>query len=223
MSRLIFITIFLFLIQSGCSYSIIDKDIVPPPFLYFEDFELFVHIDQVNLLLDEDGNPVSTEILQDDSLGTVHTFDLFPVIVSAPVYQESDGLWHMQIWLSSGKSIEDPGFTIPIVLGYADTVIEYDLLPSYLFEFKSGNTDTIGNIVGDLNPGDQIFIHVIGEHSFTPEDMAAIAELGFDYPQLVEGNEDTNMAILEALIRGEEPPGGEIRGVGLIYRGVPSE
>jgi hypothetical protein len=191
--------------------------------LYFEHFELYVHPDQVNLLLSEDGTPVSTEIVQDESLGTVHTFDLFPVIVSEPVFKDSDRLWHMQVWLSSGDSIEDPGYTVPIVLGYDDTVVEYDLLPGYLFEFKSGNTENIGNIVVELEPGDQIFIHVIGEHSFTSQDIAAIVELGFDYPQLVEGYEETNMSILEALSRGESPPGGEIRGVGLIYRGIPAE
>lgn len=91
------------------------------------------------------------------------------------------------------------------------------------FAYKSGNTETIGNIVSDLRVGDQIFVHVIGEHSFTDEDMAAIAELGFDYPQLVEGHEAENMAILNALAAGNQPPPGEIRGIGLIYRGVSSE
>ncbi len=165
-------------------------------------------------------NPVSTKIIQDESLGTVHTFDLLPIIVFSPTRSETDGLWRLNAWVSSGNSVTEPGYLVSIVLGYDDTVVEYDLLPGYLFEFKSGNTDTIGNIVADLDVGDQIFVHVIGEHDFTDEDIAAIEALGFDYPQLVAGHEEQNMAILNALAHGDPPPSGEIRGVGLIYRGI---
>lgn len=149
----------------------------------------------------------------------MHTFDIQPVIVLPP-FRGKDGLWRMNAWVSSGHSIQDSGSIVNFVLGYDDTVIEYDLLPNFVFEFKSGNTETIENIVSDLKVGDQIFVHVIGEHSFSEDDMAAISAIGFDYPQLVAGYEEENMAILNALANGDQPPSGEIRGVGLIYRGT---
>lgn len=189
----------------------------------WENYQLYVDVDEINLIVDEQGSPISTKIIEDESLGTVHTFDLLPIIVSPPVRNDADGLWRLQVWISSSASVEDNGYTVPIILGYDNTVIEYDLLPNFVFEYKSGNTESIANIVSELQPGDQIFVHIIGEHSFTNEDMAVLDELGFDYAQLVEGHEEENVAILGALVRGDQPPGGPIRGVGLIYRGFPAE
>ncbi len=194
-----------------------------PAFIQAENNQLFIDTNQVSLFVDETGRPISTKITQDQSLGTVHTFDLLPIIVFPPTRSVTDGLWRLNAWVSSGNSVKEPGHLVTIVLGYDDTVIEYDLLPGYLFEFKSGNTEMIANIVSDLKVGDQIFVHVIGEHDFTAEDMAAIEAIGFDYPQLVAGHEEENMAILNALAHGDQPPSGQIRGVGLIYRGTPNE
>ena len=213
----------LFLIVSACSFPQTGGSSAFPPFIFEENNQLYIKADQVSLLVDEKGTPVSTKITDDESLGTVHTFDLLPIIVFPPTRSDLDGLWRLNAWVSSGNSVQGPGYLVTILLGYDDTVIEYDLLPGYLFEYKSGNTETISNIVADLKVGDQIFVHVIGEHEFTDEDMAAITALGFDYPQLVAGHEEENMAILNALASGDQPPSGEIRGVGLIYRGVADE
>jgi len=212
-----------FLFLTSCSFPFWDGNAALPPFVVEDNNQLFIDVDQVALLVDEQGIPTSTRITEDESLGTVHTFDLLAVIVFPPTRSELDGLWRLDAWVSSGNSVNDPGNLVTIVLGYDDTAIEYDLLPGYLFEYKSGNTETIGNIIPDLKAGDQVFVHVIGEHEFTGEDMAAIAALGFDYPQLVKGHEEENMAILNALANGGQPPAGEIRGVGLIYRGVTDE
>jgi hypothetical protein len=208
------------LILTSCSFPLAGGNSSLPPFVHEENNQLFIDPEQVSFLVDKQGNPISTRITQDESLGTVHTFDLLPIIVFAPTRSNLDGLWRVSAWLSSGRSVQENGHLVTIVLGYDDTVIEYDLMPNYVFEFKSGITDTIGNIVDDLKVGDQIFVHVVGEHSFKPEDMSAISNLGFDYPQLVDGHEIENMAILNALAAGDQPPSGEIRGVGLIYRGV---
>lgn len=210
------------LFSAACSNGGAKQGATLPSFLVEEADGLYLDTSQVAFFVDEDGNPVSTAIIEDKTLGTVHTFDILPVIVTAPV-RGGDGLWRLDAWISSGRSLEENGYLVTIVLGYDDTVIEYDLLPGYLFEFKSGNTDTIGNVLSDLEIGAQIFTHVIGEHSFTAEDMAAIAGLGFDYPQIVEGHEEENLTILEALVAGRQPPAGEIRGVGLIYRGVANQ
>lgn len=185
-----------------------------------KDGLLYLDLAKVQVVVNEDGTPVSTRITQDESLGTVHTFDLLPVIILAPTRSPQDGLWRLQVWVAAEGSIEQNGYLVTLALGFDDTLIEYDLLPGYIFEWKSGNTETIAAIVPDLRVGDQIFVHVIGEHSFADEDMAAIAKLGFGYPQLVEGHEEENMLILNALATGKEPPAGEIRGVGLIYRGT---
>jgi hypothetical protein len=221
--RLSNLSLFVLLILTSCSLPLAGGNSGFPPFVHEENNQLFIDPDQVSLLVDEDGLPVSTRITEDESLGTVHTFDLLPIIVFPPTRSDLDGLWRMDVWMSSGRLVQENGYLVTLILGYDDTVIEYDLMPNYVFEFKSGNTDTIGNIVADLKVGDQIFVHVIGEHSFTPEDMNAISDLGFDYPQLADGHEAENMAILNALASGDAPPSGEIRGVGLIYRGVLGE
>lgn len=181
---------------------------------------VYIDVDAVYPLTDETGTPISTRITEDESLGTVHTFDLLPIVLAEAVPSESDGLWRIPVWVSSGSILTEPGYIVTVVLGYGDTVIEYDLLPGRVFEWKSGNTAQIGQVVEELAPGDQIFLHVIGEHSFTVEDMAAISEFGFDYPQLVQGHEDENMTILQALQTGRQPPPGELRGIGAIFRGT---
>ena len=109
-----------------------------------------------------------------------------------------------------GNSVEHPGYVVTIVLGYDDTIIEYDLLPGYIFDWKAGNTEKVGLVVKQLQPGEQISLHVIGEHGFTQQDIDAITALGYDYPILVQGYEENNMAILEALKSGKAPPPGEI-------------
>ncbi len=220
LSNLIFTA---FLALSSCSFPQTGGTSAFPPFIIEENNQLFIVPDQVSLLVDEQGLPVSTKIIEDESLGTVHTFDLLPIIVFPPVRSGADGLWRLNAWVSLGNSVQDHGYLISIVLGYDNTLVEYDLLPGHVFEWKSGDTETIANIIPDLKVGDQIFVHVIGEHSFTDQDMVAIADFGFDYPQLVEGYEEENMAILNALAAGDQPPAGEIRGVGLIYRGVAGE
>jgi hypothetical protein len=203
--------------MTGCS----SPKQVLPSFLHAaeEPGAYVLDIEQIVSIVDNSGEPISTKIIEDESLGTVHTFDLYPVVVSAP-YRGADNLWRVDTWISSGNSIRAKGYIVTITLGYDDTFIEYDLLPRFVFEYLAGNTEKISSIVSDLMVGDQIFVHVIGEHNFTPEDMASIAALGFDYPQLVEGHEQENMAILKALASGRQPPAGEIRGVGLIYRGI---
>jgi hypothetical protein len=221
--RLSNLSFFALLILTSCSLPLAGGNSGFPPFVHEEDNQLFIDPDQVSLLVYEKGIPVSTRITEDESLETVHTFDLLPIIVFPPTRSDLDGLWRVNAWISSGNSVQENGYLVSIVLGYDDTVIEYDLLPDYVFEFKSGNWVTIGTIVGDLKVGDQIFVHVIGEHDFTDEDMAAIETLGFDYPQLVAGHEEENIAILNALAHGDPPPSGEIRGVGLVYRGVSGE
>lgn len=221
--RLSNLSVLSLLILTSCSFPLAGGNSGFPPFVHEENNQLFIDPDQVSLLVDQDGLPISTRITEDESLGTVHTFDLLPIIVFPPTRSELDGLWRMNVWISAGSSVQEEGYLVSIVLGYDDTVIEYDLMSNYVFEFMSGNTDTIGNIVDDLKVGDQIFVHVIGEHNFTQKDMSAISDLGFDYPQLVDGHEEENMAILNALAAGKQPPTGEIRGVGLIYRGVIDE
>jgi hypothetical protein len=211
------------LILTSCSLPLAGGNSSFPSFVHKENNQLFIDPEQVLLLVDEQGNPMSTRITQDESLGTVHTFDLLPIIVFAPTRSDQDGLWRVNAWISSGRSVQENGYIVTLVLGYDDTMIEYDLLSNHIFEFKSGDTETIENIVPDLKLGDQIFVHVIGEHDFSTEDMDAIEDLGFDYPQLVDGHETENMAILNALAAGDQPPEGEIRGVGLIYRGVTVE
>lgn len=220
LSNLIVLT---FLTLTSCSPSLTSGNSSLPLFIHDENNQLFIDPDQVSLLVGEDGLPVSTKITEDESLGTVHTFDLLPIVVFPPTRSDQDGLWRVNVWVSSGRSVKENGYLVTLVLGYDDTVIEYDLMPNYVFEFKSGNTKTIRNIVAELKVGDQIFVHVIGEHNFSPEDMSAISDLGFDYPQLVDGHITENMAILNALAAGDLPPAGEIRGVGLIYRGVIEE
>jgi len=179
----------------------------------------YLDLDKVHLIVDEAGKPISNKITDDDSLGTVHTFDIFPVLVSAPTRSTEDGLWRVTAWVSSGSRPESFGYLVTFVLGSDDTVIEYDFLASYVFEYRSGHTQKISNVIADLTPGEQVFMHIIGSHSFTQADMDAIEALGFDYPQLILGHEETNMAMLKALKMGQPPPAGEIRGLGLIYRG----
>lgn len=184
------------------------------------DGATFIDADASKPLIDENGDPISTRITEDESLGTVHTFDLFPVVLAPAAFSESDHLWRIPVWVPSGSSLAEPGYAVTVVLGYSDTVIEYDLLPGRVFEWKAGGRAEISHVIEDLAAGDQIFLHVIGEHSFSPEDLAALGDLGFDYAQLVEGHEPENMAILEALMAGLQPPPGEMRGVGAIFRGV---
>jgi hypothetical protein len=172
------------------------------------------------LLVDDEGDPISTHIIEDTSLVTVHTFDLFPIVLAAPTKTEADGQWRVPVWVPAGNSTAHGGYVVTLVLGYDETLVEYELLPGRVFEWKSGHTAPIGEIVEEIIAGEQITVHVIGEHVFTNEDMEAIAALGFDYPQLVDGHEEQNMAILKALVQGRQPPAGEIRGVGLIYRGT---
>jgi len=154
-----------FLFLTSCSFPFWDGNAALPPFVVEDNNQLFIDVDQVALLVDEQGIPTSTRITEDESLGTVHTFDLLAVIVFPPTRSELDGLWRLDAWVSSGNSVNDPGNLVTIVLGYDDTAIEYDLLPGYLFEYKSGNTETIGNIIPDLKAGDQVFVHVIGEQA----------------------------------------------------------
>lgn len=179
-----------------------------------------VNSNQVHPLIDETGTPISTRIVEDESLGTVHTFDLFPVVLAKATFSETDRLWRIPVWVSGGSSLAEPGYPVSVVLGYSDTVIEYNLLPGRIFEWKAGGRAQIEYIVGELAPGEQIFLHVIGEHGFSADDMAAIAEVGFDYPQLVYNHEAENMAILQALLAGSQPPPGELRGAGAIFRGT---
>ena len=183
-------------------------------------WQRYLDLDKVNLFRQENGNPVSNKIVDDESLGTVHTFDIFAAILSEPTRSATDELWRVDAWVASGASAENYGYVVTFVLGYNDTMIEYELLPGYVFEWKSGETEQISKVVLELAPGEQVFMHIIGEHTFTEQDMAAIANFGFDYPELVTDHEENNMAILEALQAGHMPPQGEIRGLGLIYRGV---
>ena len=70
--------------------------------IHSNDSAYTLNIDQAVLLSDEQGNPVSTRITDDTSLGTVHSFDLLPIILDKPQRSAEDGLWRVKC-LGSGE------------------------------------------------------------------------------------------------------------------------
>lgn len=186
-------------------------------------WQRYLDIDKVQLLTNEDGNPVSTRI-EDEQEDNFHVYYLFPVIVSDPVLSKEDGLWRVKVWNSAGSTPNEYGHILTIVLGHDKGNIAVQKLPDMI---NSGQvtyiTVRVVNLVKALRIGDQTRFGIIGEHSLTAKGLSDVRRNGYEYPDLLEGYEDENVAILDSLQSEGAIIEGEIRGFSSIRIGKRNE